>query len=207
MLTPQTREYRSFDFTMQDNEMRVTGTPVVFNSPTVMYEYDGAKYYEQISSKAFDGVDLSDVVLNVNHQGTPAARTKNHTMTLEVRSDVLFMDSDLSKSSIGPALRSDIANGVYDKMSFAFTVAQESYDVKTRTRTIEKIDQLFDVSVVTFPAYKQTTVSARSFFEAEAEKERVAEAIRCERKRKRIQIIAQAAAEAAFFVRKKEEQK
>lgn len=166
------REYRSFDFNMDDSEMRVTGVPVVFNSPTTMFELDGVKFYEQIDARAFDEANMKDVVLTVNHQGTPAARTKNGTLNLNVRSADVFMDADLSKSSIGPALREDIRNGVYDKMSFAFTVKQDSYNKETRTRTIEKIERLYDVSVVTFPAYEQTSVSARSFFEAEAEKER-----------------------------------
>jgi phage head maturation protease len=82
------------------------------------------------------------------------------------------MDADLSKNATGRELNEDIKNGFYDKMSFAFTVAKESYDKKSRTRTIEAIDRLFDVSAVTFPAYNQTTISARSFFEVEAEKER-----------------------------------
>ena len=166
------REYRSFE--VETDEMRATGIPVVFNSPAVMYEYDGIQYMEQIDSKAFDGVDLSDVVLNVNHDGKPAARTKNGTLALEVRSDGLHMDADLSKNATGRELHEDIKAGFFDKMSFAFTVAKESYDKKTRMRTIEKIDRLFDVSAVTFPAYSQTTVSARSFFEAEAEMERKA---------------------------------
>lgn len=167
------REYRSFDFQTDENEMRVTGIPVVFNSPTVMFEVDGVKYYEQIDARAFDEANMRDVVLVVNHDGTPAARTKNGTLKLDVRSTEIYMDADLSKSSIGPALRDDIKNGVFDKMSFAFTVKQDSYNKETRMRTIEKIDRLYDVSVVTFPAYEQTSVAARSFFEAEAERERV----------------------------------
>lgn len=166
------REYRSFDFQTDEAERRITGTPVIFNSPTVMYEWDGIKYYEQIDSRAFDEANMRDVVLVVNHGGTPAARTKNGTLKLDVRSSDVVMEADLSKSSVGPALREDIKNGVYDKMSFAFTVKQDSYNKETRTRTIEKIDRLYDVSVVTFPAYEQTSVQARSFFEAEAERER-----------------------------------
>lgn len=166
------REYRSFDFQTDENEMRVTGIPVVFNTPTVLYEWDGVKYYEQIDARAFDEANMRDVVLVVNHNGTPAARTKNGTLTLDVRSSEVFMDADLSKSSIGPALREDIRNGVFDKMSFAFTVTQDSYNKETRLRTIEKIGRLYDVSVVTFPAYESTSVSARSYFEAEAERER-----------------------------------
>jgi uncharacterized protein len=90
----------------------------------------------------------------------------------------------LSKNASGRELYESIQNGFYDKMSFAFTVAETSYDKETRTRKILKIDRLYDVSAVDFPAYNQTTIYARSFFEAEAEKE-LAEA----RERRRKQFI------------------
>ena len=166
------REYRSFDFEKKD-QMIVEGTPIVFNKPTVMFEMDGVKYYEVIDSRALDETDMTDVVFVVNHTGTPAARTRNKT--LELIKDInkgLFIKADLSRSSVGPSVYNDISEGVFDKMSFAFTVRESSYDKESRTRKILKIDRLFDVSVVTFPAYKDTNISARSFFEMEIEKER-----------------------------------
>lgn len=166
----QTREYRSFDF--ESSEMRVTGKPVVFNERTEMYEIGGVKYYEQIDARAFDGTDMSDVVLNVDHGGKPAAKTKNGTLVLQVRSDGVYMDADLSKNATGRELKEDIDNKFYDKMSFAFTVREASYDKQTRTRTILGIEKLYDVSAVTWPAYSQTSIQARSFFEVEAERER-----------------------------------
>jgi hypothetical protein len=54
-------------------------------------------------------------------------------------------------------------------MSFAFTVANDAYDSKTKTRTIFKFDKIYDVSIVDFPAYEQTSVSARSYVLAQQE--------------------------------------
>ena len=185
MITTDKREYRAFEFEMK--EMIATGRPVVFNSATIMYEIGDAKYYETVSPDAFSGATMDDVVLNIDHDGKPAAKTKNSTLKLEVRADGLYMEADLSKNATGRELHEDIVNVFYDKMSYAYTVAKESYDVKTRTRTIEKIDRLFDVSCVTFPAYSQTNVSARSFFEAEAERE-TRELAETELKRKRLKL-------------------
>lgn len=185
MITTDKREYRAFEFEMK--EMIATGRPVVFNSPAVMYEIGDAKYYETVSSDAFSGAMMDDVVLNIDHDGKPAAKTKNGTLKLEVRADGLHMEADLSRNATGRELHEDIINGFYDKMSYAYTVAKESYDAKTRTRTIEKIERLFDVSCVTFPAYSQTNVSARSFFEAEAERE-TRELAETELKRKRLKL-------------------
>ena len=75
----------------------------------------------------------------------------------------------MSKNATGRELYEDIRNGFYDKMSFAFKVREDSYDRETRTRTILRIERIFDVSAVTFPAYEQTSISARSWAEARHE--------------------------------------
>ena len=169
------REYRNFqDINLQEDSKTVSGLAVVFNSPTVLYEIGGKEYREVVDPGAFDGVDLSDVVLNVDHEGKPAAKTKNQTLRLEVRPEGLFMEADLSKNQTGRELYEDIRNGFYDKMSYAYSVEADEYNRETRTRTLKKVKRLYDVSAVTFPAYSQTNLQARSFFEAEAERERVA---------------------------------
>ena len=63
-------------------------------------------------------------------------------------------------------------------MSFSFVVSEQRLDKANRMRVIEGIRKVYDVSAVDIPAYDTTSISARSFFEAEAEKERmVADAI------------------------------
>lgn len=165
------REYRSFDFKSEDEGMIIDGTPIVFDEPTVMYEIEGIKYYEVIKRGALEGAKIDDVVLNVDHTGKPAAKTKNGTLKLEVNDRGVDIVADLSKNATGRDLYEDIKNGFFDKMSFAFTVTDETYDRNTRTRTITKIDRLYDVSAVTVPAYNQTSIQARSFFDMEIEKE------------------------------------
>lgn len=167
------REYRSFDFSAKEEngDLIVEGTPVVFDSPTVIYEEDGIQFFEVIDRHAFDRTNMRDVVFVENHSGTPGARTKNGSLEIRVLPDSVVSKANLRTSSKGPAMYSDIKNGIYDKMSFSFTVSKDSYDQKTRTRRILEIDRLYDVSVVTFPAYEQTSINARSFYEAEAAKE------------------------------------
>ena len=183
------REYRNFqDINLQEDSKTVSGLAVVFNSPTVLYEIGGKEYREVVDPGAFDGVDLSDVVLNVDHEGKPAAKTKNQTLRLEVRPEGLYMEADLSKNQTGRELYEDIRNGFYDKMSYAYSVEADEYNRETRTRTLKKVKRLYDVSAVTFPAYSQTSLQARSFFEAEAEKEQKAMEIAEKRRRLSAQI-------------------
>lgn len=163
------REYRAFDFTA--DEMIVEGKAVSFDQAEVMYVVDGIEFKEKVSARAFDKAKMDDVVLNIDHSGKPAAKTKNGTLELKKTDEGLFIRADLAKNATGRELYEDIQNGFYDKMSFAFTVGKDSYDKQTRTRTIEEINTLYDVSAVTHPAYEATGISARSFFEAEAERE------------------------------------
>lgn len=175
------RLYRAFDFEARektdDGKMIVTGKPVVFNRETVIWEYDGVKYKEIIDARAFDEAKMDDVVLNIDHTGKPAAKTKNNTLTLDLQQDGLYMEADLSQNATGRELYEDIQKRFYDKMSFAFTMSESSYNRDTHTRTILKIKRLYDVSAVTFPAYEQTAISARSWAEAQREID-VAEATR-----------------------------
>lgn len=164
------REYRVANIQFNE-EMMIEGVPIVFDQPTMMHEIDGIKYYEVIDRRALEGAKMDDVVLNVNHEGVARAKTKNNTLAIEVRNDDVFIRADLSKNASGRELYESITNGFYDKMSFAFTVTEQSYDAQTRTRKILKIDRLYDVSAVDFPAYNQTTLYARSFFALEREKE------------------------------------
>lgn len=182
------REYRSIEFDLgKEEEMIVEGTAIVFDSPTVMYELDGIKYYEVIERGALDGAKIDDVVLNVDHVGKPAAKTRNKTLELTLHDDRLDIRADLSKNATGRELHEDILNGFFEKMSFSFTIADEEYDRENRTRIIKKIDRLYDVSAVTVPAYNQTSIIARSFFSAEAEKE-LAEARELELRKRKLQL-------------------
>jgi len=182
------RQYRHFNFELreltEDGKMIVVGQPIVFNQETIIWEYDGVKYKEVIDSRALGNAKMDDVVFVIDHEGKPGAKTKNGTLKLEVRSDGLYMEADLSKNATGREAYDDIKNGFYDKMSFAFSIEEDSYNRETHTRTILKIKRLYDVSAVTFAAYEQTSISARSWAEAQHEIEaaeaaqREAEALR-----------------------------
>lgn len=181
MITPDTREYRSFSVapTQEENEQaagRIHGRAVVFNQPAVMYTdpETGIEYKEEVDRDAFSEAQMDDVILNVNHEGQALARTRNHTLELSLGEDGMDVDADLTKSQASRDALEAVQNGLLDRMSFAFVVAPDGdeYDAKTHKRTIRKIARLFDVSLVNFPAYEQTSVSARDYYGAKAEAER-----------------------------------
>jgi HK97 family phage prohead protease len=165
------RQYRAFDI-QADGGGHIEGYAAVFEQPTVLYESDGVQYKEVISRGAFDNAEMDDVVLNVGHQGKPAARTKNGSLELGVDDYGLNFRADLTRTSYGRSVKEDVDAGLLDKASFAFTVADEVYDRAAHTRRINAIKRVYDCALVDFPAYEGTYVMARSYFEAEAERER-----------------------------------
>lgn len=166
------KELRSDDG--DERQDYVHGVPVVFNTPTCLYEFEGVKFYEQIDRHAFDSCDMSDVIFNYNHGGPVLARLRNNTLKLAINDVCMEMDAFLGGTNNGRNTLEEIRGGYIDKMSFAFVVAEDGdeYDPSTHTRTITRIKKLYDVSAVDIPAYDTTSISARSFFEVEYEKEK-----------------------------------
>lgn len=189
---PNEREYRAFSsMAALPNDdaapaYQVKGRAVVFDTPTLMFEYEGIKYYEVIDRNAFIGCDMSDVIMNYNHSGKVVARLKNKTLKLDFSGDGLDITADLSGTDEGRKLYEEVRGGYIDKMSFAFTVPEdgEEYDPDTHTRRVTKIKKLYDVSAVDIPAYEETSLSARKSFETECAKE--FERLEYERRRKQL---------------------
>ena len=140
----------------EDGKMEIKGYAAVFNSPETY------SYTEVISNRAFDDADMSDVVLRYNHNDSfmVLARTRNHSLELNVDEKGLFIDATLQDDITDHKnIFNAIKSGLIDKQSFAFVVDEDEYDYDTDTRTITKIGKVFDVSVVDQPFYNATDVS------------------------------------------------
>jgi len=159
----------------QDQKMLIQGYAIRFNEPAV-FNFDGVEYREIIDPRALDKTDMRDVPLRYNHRDDIMimARTRNKTLQLIRDQFGLNIRGELANITASRDLYELIRRGDICQMSFAFTVGKDEYDVETRTRRILAIDKIFDVSAVDSPAYETTSISVRSYFEAEAEKERTA---------------------------------
>lgn len=154
-----------------DTDFYVEGYATTFDKPYLLYEWDGNKYYERIDRNALAGADMSDVIMQYNHEGKVLARLSNGTLGVEANDNGLFTFADLSKSRAAQDMFEEIKNGLVTKMSWAFRVSEDSYDRDTRTRTILKIAKVYDVSAVSIPANADTDISARSYFDGVIERE------------------------------------
>ena len=175
------REYRNMPFEIrQDGDtpsFLVEGYASTFK-PYKLIEIDGEDYNERIEPTAFDDADMSDVVFRVDHEGPVYARASAGTVKLDIDDHGLHQISDLSQTQRARDLFEDIAAGNYPQMSFAFSVDEEHYEAETRTRVIDRIAKVYDVSPVTWPANPTTELHARDYFNGVIEAEKAAEAER-----------------------------
>jgi hypothetical protein len=187
------REYRNIQVqdletrSAEDGGMFVEGYATTFNQPYRLCGDEQITVNEQIDRGAFAETDMSDVIMQYDHQGRVFARMSNGTLQLSQDDHGLKILADLGGTEIGRQLFEEIRGGYTNKMSFGFTVP-EGGDVRTRSkgedghitilRTITKIGKLYDVSAVSLPANDATEISSRTISDgliAEAQEELRAE--------------------------------
>lgn len=174
------REYRDMTLSVVDidddqeqeeqkNEKVVRGYASTFNEPYTLFEDESLVYQEQIDRDAFSGTDMTDVIMQYNHEGRVFARTSNDTLSISTDDKGLLIEANLGGTEIGRNLYEEIQGGYTNKMSFGFTVdaddesRDEDSDGRIRiTRTIKHVRKLYDVSAVSIPANDATSISVRS---------------------------------------------
>ena len=178
---PVTLEKREAD----GDSRKISGYAAVFEQKTKI----GTWYEEKIARGAFDECDFSRCVLNFNHDDNNLlGRVSSGTLKLEIDEKGLRFECELPETTTANDILTLIRRGDIEGCSFAFVVRESSWEwlsdadpAQLDQRTIMKISEVFDVSVVTHPAYEQTSVDARS---AEAAREQHREELRQEEEEK-----------------------
>ena len=164
------REYRSMTMTAVENEdTKVRGYATTFDDPYVLYSNNDIVLREIIDHDALNNADMSDVIMQYDHEGRVFARTSNGTLTIEPDAHGLAIEADLSGTEIGRELYQEIKGGYTTKMSWAFVVDRDEWSSEKapdgrdlETRTIKAVRKVYDVSAVSLPANDATEISARS---------------------------------------------
>lgn len=201
------KEIRKFDFEVrakrdEQHGTYLEGTPIVYDEWTNLGWYD-----EQIQRGALDSTDLTDVRFLINHNTDmiPLARSRNNNenstmqMTVDEGGMNIRVNLDIENNSDSRSLYSAVERGDIDGMSFMFVVDGELWEEEESDhpkRTITDIEKVFEVSAVTFPAYEQTSISARGLADALESAKASLESVRAEKraiedKKKRIKILTQ----------------
>ena len=174
-------ERRFMEIRAVDNEegkMTIEGYAIMFDQPAT-HQSGNRKFTETIKSGALNKTDMKNVPLRYNHNDNVMvmARTKNNSLRLIVDEKGLFIQADLIDTQSNRDLYKGIKEGLIDKMSFAFFVADGgdnwNFGETETIREVTNIAKLYDVSVVDAPFYESTSVYARSLELLDGEKRRL----------------------------------
>ena len=155
------QEFRTADINaVDDEEMKIQGYALRFNEESNLL----GEFYEVISPEALEEADMSDVRMLINHdQNYVIGRTTAGTLDLEVTEEGLYFRCTLPPTSYARDIYENIKLGNVSQCSFGMVVGSDGDSFERRDdgifkRTINKIQSIFDCSVVSFPAYSSSSV-------------------------------------------------
>lgn len=161
-----------------DDKMTIEGCAITYDVPAT-HQNGSRKFTETIKRGALNSTDMKNVPLRYNHNDNVMvmARTKNKSLRL-IRDDKgLKIEADLLDTQSNRDLYKGIQEGLIDKMSFAFSVADGgdtwTFGENETVREVTNIAKLYDVSVVDAPFYESTSIYARSLELLDGEKRRL----------------------------------
>lgn len=195
------REYRDFTLAVvnledQEEERKiVSGYASVFNTPYTLFEDDELVIQEQVSDKAFENADITDVIFQYNHEGRVFARVSNGTLTVAPDDKGLLTEADLSGTDIGNQLYQEIKGGYTTKMSYGYTVDGAEWTESRlddgrilELRTVTSVSKVYDVSAVSIPANNATSISVRKLSDGVIEQVRAERLKALELERRKLQM-------------------
>lgn len=167
-MAEQPMETRTVTATFEVREAESTAPKIEGYATTFGHQYDMGAFMERVDREAFKTTLATkpDVRLLVDHAGQPLARTKSDTLRLTPDSTGLHMQAELDASDPDvQRLMPKMRRGDLDQMSFAFRVPKggDEWSEDYGLRTLREVNMAGgDVSVVTYPANPNTSVSLRS---------------------------------------------
>ena len=161
-------------------QKRVEGYAATWNNPTDIGDFD-----ETISPDPFTSLDKDNVVLNFNHDDSMLLGRSGVNLKLEQDSVGLRFECALNDSSVAQDVYENLQSGILSECSFAFTVNPDGEAWSTRPngrmlRTLKNL-KLWDVSIVTSPAYGGTSAAARNVIAADIQQRMAGATLAAER--------------------------
>ena len=161
------KEIRYQEIDKEQLEFRDDGRTI--SGYAIVYEQEsqpiGGEFVEVIEKRALDNVDTSNIYLLYQHNTEDVlASTKGGSLSLRSTDKGLYFTASLPDTQLGKDTYTLIKRGDSSGMSFGFRVKDDTWNVRSEPaiRKVNSIDKLYEISVVTYPAYDNTVVSTRA---------------------------------------------
>lgn len=148
--------FRDAELKSEDKDNRIIrGYAVVFDEPTDRVGF----FKEKIDRYAFDGVDLSNVVLIVGHDFKDLLAKNGVNMRMEVDDKGVWFEAKLPDTQLGKDTYELIRSEILSCCSFGFSIEEMTTDYETETDIITRIGKVFELTLTPIPAYPQTVAT------------------------------------------------
>lgn len=148
-------EYRAEEV---EGVKKIKGYPILFNVPGQPYR--GSSWSEIVDQRALDDVDFTDLRLLVNHEDHLLLARAGINMVVEKDEKGLYISADIPNTTLANDTWELVQKGIVDAMSFRFWADRWEIDDLNKVERIMHITDVPEVSLVTWPAYRQTVAVA-----------------------------------------------
>ena len=150
-----------------ESDHYVDGYAALYEPYVLYYDWDNNPVYERFEPGCFDECDMSDNIMQYDHEGKVLARNSNGSLVVEADSTGLFFAADLSRTEAARNLYDEVKAGMVTKMSWRFRCGNYYFDKDSRTIVHLTVKKIYDVSAVSIPANDDTEINARAWADGE----------------------------------------
>lgn len=150
-----------------ESDHYVDGYAALYEPYVLYYDYQNNPVYERFERGCFDECDMSDIIMQYDHEGKVLARNSNGSLVVEADNTGLFFAADLSRTEAARNLYDEVKAGMVTKMSWRFRCGNYYFDKDTRTIVHLTVKKIYDVSAVSIPANDDTEINARAWADGE----------------------------------------
>ena len=150
-----------------ESDHYVDGYAALYEPYVLYYDYQNNPVYERFERGCFDECDMSDIIMQYDHEGKVLARNSNGSLVVEADDTGLFFAADLSRTEAARNLYDEVKAGMVTKMSWRFRCGNYYFDTDTRTIVHLTVKKIYDVSAVSIPANDDTEINARAWADGE----------------------------------------
>lgn len=157
--TSEKSKFRAMTEEVNGQQVRVLkGYPILFD--TYGHPYIGSAWVEKIDKNALATVDFSNLVILFNHNTDLVLGRYGKNLTAVIDDIGLFVTVTLGNTPLDDYVYDRVQRELVDGMSFWFdSQAMIATDWENKIDVVNKINSVYEVSIVTFPAYEQTVVT------------------------------------------------
>lgn len=138
---------------------KLRGYPVLFNVEGTPWR--GSQWKEIIHQDALKETDFTGLAMLLDHRTQWVLARLDKNLRIEVDETGLFVEATLGDTWLDDYVFDRVQRGLIEGMSFWFDMASViETDWDNKIDTIKKINSIYEVSIVTFPAYEDTAVMA-----------------------------------------------